>query len=67
MVRVERSYYRSITDDGRRLIHSHLTESGVFQTPPLSSRIPANSKDNKAHYSFDYAQIVGYYFSSYMS
>ena len=64
MVRVERSCYRSMTDACRWSIHSHFTESGVFQPPPLSSRIPANSKDIKTHYSFDYAQMVGYYFSS---
>ena len=36
----------------------HFSEGGKFQPPPLSSMIPANSKDIKAHYSFDYAQMV---------
>ena len=58
IVTVERSYYRSISEDCRRSIRSHFSEGGNFQPPPLSSMIPANSKDIKAHYSFDYAQMV---------
>ena len=57
VVTVERSYYRSISEDCRRTIRLHFSEGGNFQPPPLSSMIPANSKDIKAHYSFDYAQI----------
>ena len=58
IVTVERSYYRSISEDYRRSIRLHFSEGDNFQPPPLSSMIPANSKDIKAHYSFDYAQMV---------
>ena len=58
VVTVERSYYRSITEDCRRSIRLHFSEGGKFQPPPLSSMIPANSKDKKVHYSFDYVQMV---------
>ena len=47
IVQIERSFYKTTCDDCKN--------SNDFQPPPQS---PANSRDIKAHYSFDYAQQV---------
>ena len=58
IVTMERSFYRSVADECRRSIQSHFKRNGEFEPPQLSAHIPANSQNIKAHYSFDYAQMV---------
>ena len=55
LVSIERSFYRSIADECRASFRSNFVVDGSFKPPPLS---PANSNNIKAHYSFDYAQMV---------
>jgi hypothetical protein len=58
IVQVERLFYKTTCDDCRKFIIAEFTADGVFQPPPPSSQSAANSRDIKAHYSFDYAQQV---------
>lgn len=60
IVQVERSYYKTKCDECRKSITSFFTVDEEFQPPPLASCTPPNSKDIKAHYSFDYAQQIHY-------
>ena len=62
IVKVERSFYNSTCEECRREIRAAFTEEGEFVPPPLSSRTPANSRQVKVHYSFDYAQQVIFLF-----
>ena len=57
IVQVERSFYKTKCDECRDSVHTHFTEDGVLQLPPLSSSTPSNSRDIQVHYS-DYAQQV---------
>ena len=58
IVQLERSTYMSSCEECRRSIHTHFMHNSEFVPPPLSCRIPPNTVDIKAHYSFDYAQQV---------
>ena len=58
IVQIERSFYKTTCDDCKKSIREFFTNSNDFQPPPLASQSPANSRDIKAHYSFDYAQQV---------
>ena len=58
IVTAERSLYRKIVDDCSTSLRSEFSSNGLFQPSPLSTKIPANSKTIKVHYSFDYAQMV---------
>ncbi len=58
IVASERSQYRKSVLDCSASLRSKFISNGLFQLPPLSSKIPANSKTMKVHYSFDYAQMV---------
>lgn len=61
IVQVERSFYKTTCKDCERDITAHFTlDEGTFTPPPLASQTPANSRDIRAHYSFDYAQQVHY-------
>ena len=54
----ERSLYRSVADDCSSSLRLQFSSLDIFQPPSLSSSNPENSKSIKAHYSFDYAQMV---------
>ena len=59
IVQCERSFYKTTCDDCKRSIKEFFTSANDnFQPPPLASQTPANSRDIRAHYSFDYAQQV---------
>ena len=58
IVQIERFFYKTTCDDCKKSIREFFTNSNDFQPPPLASQSPANSRDIKAHYSFDYAQQV---------
>lgn len=58
IVKMERTYYKSICDECKASIEDHFTTDGKFSPPPLSSNTPHNSNKIKVHYSFDYAQQV---------
>ena len=59
-VQVERSLYRTICKESEREIRSFFTNGSDFTPPPLNSRVRANSRNIRVHYSFDYAQQVHY-------
>ena len=58
VITAERSFYRSTSDECRLSIQTHFIANGLLQLPSISSALPANSNKIKAHYSFDYAQMV---------
>ncbi len=58
VVAAERSLYRKFVKDCATSLRSEFTSNGLFQPPPLSCKIPENSKTIQVHYSFDYAQMV---------
>ena len=58
IVQVERSLYRTTCKECEREIKAFFTNGNNFTPPPLHSHAPANSRDIRAHYSFDYAQKV---------
>ena len=60
IVKMERSFYKSICDECKESIRAHFVTNGEFSPPPLAASIPLNSNDIKVHYSFDYAQQVHY-------
>ena len=62
IVKLEQSYYKSVCDECKECVRAHYVTDGKFAPPPPQpgSRTPCNSKDIKAHYSFDYAQQVHY-------
>ena len=58
VVQDECSLYRSSCDECSRSVRAHYRIGSAFNPPPPGSRIPENSVDIKAHYSFDDAQQV---------
>ena len=54
----ERSFYKTKCKECEDETRAHFNTGDDFQPPPLASQTPANSRDFKAHYSFDYAQQV---------
>ena len=58
IVKLERSYYKSVCDECKESVHAYFVTDGEFTPPKPCSQIPCNSKDIKVHYSFDYAQQV---------
>ena len=58
IVKLERSYYKSVCDECKGSVHAHYNTDGKFTPPQSCSQTPRNSKNIKAHYSFDYAQQV---------
>lgn len=55
LVQIERSFYKTTSDDCKRSVQERFTIGDDFKPPPLS---PPNSVPIKVHYSFDYAQQV---------
>ena len=60
IVQVERSWYRTICKECEREIRAYFKDGNDFSPPPLLSNTPANSRNIRAHYSFDYTQQVHY-------
>ena len=60
IVKLERSYYKSVCDECKVCVHIMLQMAYMHPPNQAGSQIPCNSKDIKAHYSFDYAQQVHY-------
>ena len=61
LIQKERSFYKSILNECRRVVHDYFSSTGSFTPPPpLSSQLSANSNPIKVHYSFDYAQTIHY-------
>ena len=58
VVTAERSFYQSISDECRLSIQTHFIANGLLQLPSISLALATNSNKIKAHYSFDYAQMV---------
>ena len=58
IVQMERSFYKSISDECRQAIKDHFSLNGSFTPPPPNAKVAANSSPIKAHYSFDFAQTV---------
>ena len=58
IVQKERSFYKTKCKECEDETRAHFNTGDDFQPPPLASQTPANSRDFKAHYSFDYAQQV---------
>jgi hypothetical protein len=59
IVKLERSYYKSVYDECKESLRAHYVTDGKFTPPPnhACSQTPCNSVDI---YSFDYAQQVHY-------
>ena len=60
LVQKEQSFYKSILNECRHVVHDYFSSTGSFTPPPLSSQLSANSNPIKVHYSFDYAQTIHY-------
>ena len=55
---MERSFYKSISDECRQAIKDHFSHNGSFTPPPPNAKVAANLSPIKAHYSFDFARTV---------
>ena len=62
IVKMERSFYKSICDECKESIRAHFVTNGEFSPPPLAASIPLNSNDIKVHYPSDPLQPGPIYF-----